>query len=296
MSHVLLSEDHLIPPPAPAALQQHSNYGAALRALGVTVNQLQADGATALLVRRRIGPVGLSWLPRGPVIAQDGNAARLLDHLPRGVSVAISETDQALNTYRAAGFRPILQPRQVAELNLTASVAARMAAQHGKWRNRLRRALDGPLQVSHRRFDPVRDVPFLALEDAQRREKRYAALPRAFTQAYAATAPEATRLFLAHHHGELAGFVLLLLHAPVATYHIGWTGTLGRRLGAHPLLLWQAAGWLAQDGFTRLDLGSLDRDMAPGLARFKLGFGAASRPLGPTLLRLRRLTPARAAA
>ena len=81
--------------------------------------------------------------------------------------------------------------------------------------------------------------------------------------------------------------MLMQMHPPVATYHIGWTNAHGRSLMAHHLLLWHAANDMANHGVTRLDLGTVDTQTAPGLARFKIGSGANIRPLGPTMIRLR---------
>ena len=69
-----------------------------------------------------------------------------------------------------------------------------------------------------------------------------------------------------------------------ASYHVGWSGPEGRAANAHPLLLWSAMQALAAEGINRLDLGDVNTEDAPGLARFKIGAGANVRPLGPTIL------------
>ncbi len=284
-------------PPGPCALQQHPRYGAAVTALGGRVTQLRHEGGTALILHRKLGPVPVCWMARGPVMQPgappDAAIRAILAHLPRGVRLALPGDCAHAPLYRAAGYRAIMTGAHVAELDLRPSAATRLAVQHGKWRNRLHRAMDAPMQITHRPLDPATDLPLLSLEEAQRRARRYRALPARFTLADAATGADAARVFLAYHRGALAGFVLLLLHPPVATYHLGWSGPEGRRLGAHPLLLWRASNWLAQNGVTRLDLGSLDTDITPGLARFKLGMGVRAVALGPTLLRLPCLTRVR---
>jgi lipid II:glycine glycyltransferase (peptidoglycan interpeptide bridge formation enzyme) len=78
--------------------------------------------------------------------------------------------------------------------------------------------------------------------------------------------------------------MLFLLHSPWASYHIGWSGAEGRRTNAHALLLWQAMLRLREEGFTTLDLGDVNTEDAPGLARFKIGTGALVAPLGATVL------------
>jgi hypothetical protein len=49
-------------------------------------------------------------------------------------------------------------------------------------------------------------------------------------------------------------------------------------------MLYRAACALREEGVRWLDLGSVNTEDAPGLARFKLGTGAALRRLGHTLL------------
>jgi lipid II:glycine glycyltransferase (peptidoglycan interpeptide bridge formation enzyme) len=94
---------------------------------------------------------------------------------------------------------------------------------------------------------------------------------------------------------ERIASMLFLVHGRVATYQIGWSGEEGRRLSAHQLCLWEAMRALREAGVRRLDLGTVDTDAAPGLARFKIGAGARVRALGPTCLVLpgvaARLTP-----
>lgn len=290
-------------PPTLCALQQHPRYGRAVGRLGgraqlFRLREAGHDLAHLQLLRRRFGPVTLTWLGRGPVWAPgtgDAPRAAALARLPRllpGLSAVIPDTAADAQALSRAGLPALVTAQSVAEIDLTLPAPDRLARQHGKWRNRLRKAEAAGLHVAHRPLDPGRDTPLLERELAQRRARRYAALPPAFTLAWAAEGPGATRLFTAFCKGEMAAFLLLLLHPPGASYHIGWSGAAGRRASAHHLLLWAAANWLAARGYARLDLGCVDTDAAPGLARFKLGSGAALRPLGATLLRLPGLFPA----
>lgn len=276
-------------PPAACALQQHPRYGAAMQAIGADVAwMVLRDGAeplgTAQYLRRRFGPVRLAWLPRGPVLAPGTDAAHVRVPLP-GPSIIQPDTPQAAALF--AGHRALLTPAHVAELDLTPSKDALFAALNGKWRNRLRAAQAGSLRTYDRPFDPDRDTGLLSLDLVQRRTRGYRALPPGFTSAYAATHRQATRLFTAHDRAGILAFLLFVLHGQTATYHIGWAAPAARQAHAHTLLMWQAITHLHDRRFTRLDLGQIDTEAAPGLARFKLGTGAIARPLGPTLLRLR---------
>lgn len=290
-------------------MQQHPYYGDALRALGVDVTSLSArkHGARVAhlqLVTRRFGPVQLRWMPRGPVWALGASRRdrhHMLDLLHKDArlatgSIVALETPIELPLFAAAGYRALWTPQHVAELCLRDTAEARLAAQSVKWRNRLRHAERSDLEVAHRRFQPGRDDWLLQAETMQRRARQYRALPAAFPKAWALLHPNATWLFLAHRQGRIIAAMLFLRHPPTATYHIGWSDTEGRKYSAHNLLLWRAANWLAMQGCQRLDLGTVDTENASGLARFKLGSGAALRSLGPTMLRLPGLARRRIAA
>lgn len=285
-------------PPGPCAMQQHPYYADALRLMGAQVLALTArDGARriaqAQVVQRRIGPLALNWLPRGPVWSGDATQAQrclFLDLLPQqpgcgGLWIAAADAPSQQADCAAAGFRALMTGQYVAELPLGADDGTRLARQAVKWRNRLKHARKSPLICRHRAFDPRRDGWLLTRDAEQRRKHHYSALPAAFTLAYAQAHPGAARLFLAQLQGQTVAALLILRHPPTASYHIGWSGADGRRHSAHNLLLWEASVWLRQQGCQRLDLGTVDTETAPGLARFKIGSGAHVRPLGPTMMR-----------
>jgi lipid II:glycine glycyltransferase (peptidoglycan interpeptide bridge formation enzyme) len=113
-------------------------------------------------------------------------------------------------------------------------------------------------------------------EAAQRRERRYLSLPSGFVSAFqsANRKPSQALLTLAAElkHQPCAG-MLFLVHGSTATYHLGWADDAGREHSAHNLLLWQACSLLAERGVQQLDLGGVNTQSNPGLARFKLGAG-----------------------
>ncbi|MEM7058470.1 MAG: GNAT family N-acetyltransferase, partial [Pseudomonadota bacterium] len=81
-------------------------------------------------------------------------------------------------------------------------------------------------------------------------------------------------VFTAYSEEDPIAAMLFRLHGRRATYHIGWTGPEGKRLNAHNLLMWTAMTRLPKAGVERLDLGGLNTEDVPGIARFKLGSGA----------------------
>ena len=272
-------------------LQQCATYAAVLGAFGCTsaVADISCSGThlgRARVHLRRFGPLRLAWLPRGPVwtpaAAPDAKRAAL-SALPRAAPWRAVWAMGGTAGEAQPGW-PVARGSELAELDLHPAEAGRRAAQHGKWRNRLGRAERAGLTIAARPIALPQDAPLLARETAQRRTRGYAALPQAFTEKWAGLAPEATLMLTADEGGAPVAFMLMLLHGQIATYHAGWSGSRGRALNAHNLLLWRASQILSQRGYQRLDLGRIDPSRAPGLARFKLGAGAVPHALGATTL------------
>ncbi|WP_050900816.1 GNAT family N-acetyltransferase [Oceanicola sp. S124] len=255
-------------------MHRHPHYATTLQGMGADVGRLPCG---TLALRRRFGPLRLLWLPQ-PMVLPD------LASLPAAavISAASQVQDGAL---RGSGAIRLLTPQARAVLRLTQAGDLQRAGQHQKWRNRLRHAESQGLRVCHAPLprDPTHWL--LQAEAAQQCARGYRALPPEFALHW----PQ-TRLFLARRGTSVLAAQLFLLHAPGASYHIGWSGPEGRAASAHNLLLWEAGRWLAAQGITRLDLGPVNRD-SPGLARFKLGSGARIEAAGHTWLASRFLAP-----
>jgi hypothetical protein len=283
--------------PDAAAMHQHPAYAATCAALGRSVRWQRLGPAwaplgSALVVSRRWPGLGrLALLSRGPVWAPDmPPGARqvalgsLIDRLRREYAGVIATPDPV------AGADPLsdgnllrmFTPGTLASLDLRGDAVARRARLRGKWRNALTRAMAEPLHITATPLPPDPDHWLLRAEAAQARARRYRNLPAAFTVAWARACPEDTLLLAAHAGSGPRAGMLFLRHGTQATYHLGWTSAAGRKAGAHNRLMWDGIERLAAAGVTRLDLGGIDTETAPGLARFKLGTGAAAIRLGAT--------------
>ena len=261
-------------------LQQSPRYAKTLRHLGRSVRVLHvSDEPPVIAVARHFGPLHVSYLPRADL---SGRRRDVLRRLPRAATrLIVPEEGTSLG-----GAYPILTPQYVAEINVpTAPVHDRLwANMHGKWRNRLRRALDGPLTTHQSDFSPRRHNALLVLEQKQSKARGYRGYPPDFLRAYAQVNHRQTVMLEALLNDQPVAFMLFLLHGAVATYAVGWTGTEGRRLSAHNLLMWEAMRSFFSKGIRRIDLGTIDTEGGRDLARFKLGCGARVRSLGSTLL------------
>jgi hypothetical protein len=259
------------------ALQQDPAFLSALRLCGQTPVTL--PGGLTLLSRRLFG-IRVAMLPRA---APPPDLQSQLNSVGYGRTPVILSPETPCPDIKALRIRP---PVTSATIDLTPDTASRRAALHGKWRNQLCRAEEGPLRIRSARLKPTH--PILQLEEAQARTCRYVNWPRALTAAFAQSAPDQTRLFTAYLNGAPVSHMLFLLHGQRATYHIGHNSNEGRTHNGHNLLLWTASNWLARNGYTTLDLGLLHAD-TDSLNRFKIRAGAKALQTGGTWLRWRPL-------
>lgn len=266
--------------PPSVALQQSAAYAHAVRACGGRVDraELRADGQVLahVQVMRR---AGLAVALRGPVWsgevppAVQRQALRRLARLRAGL-VVLPEQE-----VRGFGIIPLMTPRHVALWDLAPPAEDLRAGMAGKWRNALAAAERRGVRAV---AAPQSALPALiSAEGAQRQARGYRALPGAFTQAL----PQgALRLWQWRQGGRAAAMMCFVRHGDWATYHLGHADAAARASGAHRVLLWQAALALRAEGVRVLDLGDINTEDAPGLARFKLGTGAILRRLGATCL------------
>ena len=251
-------------------------------------------GAALIGLRRWPGWGDFGILARGPLwspcVSADARREALRSLLARlrsehrGVMAAPDPIDGA-DPLDDAPWLKVVTPIGMAELALDAPPETLRARQATKWRNRVRRAEASGLVITHGPWRSDPDHWLLKAEADQRRRRGYKGADAAYTLAWAAIdRKHSTRLFVAKIGGKTVAAMLFLLHAPGASYHIGWTDEAGRAAGAHPLLMWRATLWLAAQGYTSLDLDVIDTVTAPGLARFKLGAGAEVVSTGATRL------------
>lgn len=248
-------------------LSQHPYHAEALQQIGVDARVIDGDGAQLVTIQRRLAGLGqITMASREP--PWPSGARRLL----RQVRLVNSDAGGLGHL----GFAQVMTPATVAELDITGDWLTRA---RGKWRNRLTRAKR--VRVKTHALG-AGDSWLLDRCAQQARARGYRDLPPAYGLAF----PKA-QVFEARDGSTVIAAMVMLRHDPVATYHLGWCGADGRAQNAHRQVLAHAVDWLAGKGITRLDLGTVDTDAAPGLARFKLGTGARAVRLGGTWLRWR---------
>ena len=260
-------DDKLVP------LQQHAVYLRALHALGREARFLSWGADSALVVGDRM-PATL----RGPVWT-----APPTPNILRALPLRLIEAEDAAGL-RAAGYRQVFTPATVGLWDIRTPVLH--ANMHGKWRNTLRRAQEKPLRITHQPMVAHEAHPLLTHAAAMAHARRYKVVSPALLHAIAQTSPKAARIFTAHRKHDALAHMLFIRHGVGVTYQLGWTSKEGRKLGAHRVILHDAARYYADRGCCQMDLGTLDTDHAPDLARFKLGTGAQAQRLGGSWLRI----------
>ena len=253
-------------------LQQSSVYAGAVARLGARVRREDLGCGDALVLQRG----RLQSVLRGPVWqpgVADEDRRRALRRLARWPGVTVITPEEEL---RGLGLIPLITPMHHAVLNLVPDLRKGMGR---NWRNHLRQAERAGVRV--RCGDLATLERLIDAEAGMRDARRYHALPAGFLRAV----PESDlRVWEWRQAGAMQAAMVFIRHGGSASYQMAWASEAARRASVHHLMLTRAAEALAAEGVRWLDLGSLDTDRAPGLARFKLGTGAALRRLGSSIL------------
>ncbi|MEM6414842.1 MAG: GNAT family N-acetyltransferase [Pseudomonadota bacterium] len=275
-----------------AAYQQAYAYGAVISKVGGEVHRAiircggQPIALAQIQVRRFWGLATLATILRGPVWLEPENkisntaklsAYRLIKTtLPiRGLKalLVMPESDQS-NLESEANLVRVVSAYHTVLIDLSADEEVLRKQLDGKWRNRLKAAEKANIDINRVGQKPSDYQWILEEERAQQVRAGYNALPSGFTIMFHQEAGTNAVIALEARLGtDRLGAVLFLRHGQAATYHIGWASEAGKAVNAHNLLLWRSMLILKNKGVGILDLGGLDTNQRPGIARFKLGTG-----------------------
>jgi Acetyltransferase (GNAT) domain len=253
-------------------LQQSPVYAAAAGAMGARLRWIDLGVGQALALER----YRLRVVLRGPLWSGSPNQATCISavrRLARWPGLTVVTPGEPLAGF---GLVPLVTPSHHAIWDLSGDLRQGMSV---KWRNRLTAALGQGVAVHP--GDLLSLDHLVRAEARQRSLRRYRALPEAFTSALD---PGALRLWEWRDGREIGAAMAFVVHGGSVSYHLGWASDAARKVGAHGVMLAQAAQALAAEGLRWLDLGLVDTQASPGLARFKLGTGAALHRLGATLM------------
>ena len=276
-------------------LQQARVYGAALARRGRLVRRLLAEGSDGHMLygvqaaTRRIArlPV-LTTALRGPLAFRPGaldagsgplraTIGALQRRWPHLLICAPDLADGPATTaaLRACRLRQVFTPQAFARVDLSGDSLALRRRLDGKWRNRLVKAEAAGLRVEVARGGAA--LTWLcAAHQRTMTARRFKGLPSDFlADLAAASARRDVFVCVAERRRETLAAALFLRHGAGATYVAAAAEAPGRAAHAGTLLLWRGLVALQEAGATGCELGPVDTDRAPGLARFKLGAAAS---------------------
>ncbi|OIQ44447.1 MAG: GNAT family N-acetyltransferase [Roseobacter sp. MedPE-SW] len=267
--------------PSPGALAQSAEFHRTLTAQGHAPVILPELG-NALVTQRRLAiGLPLAMINRATLSAPS-SLLKALQANDLGRTPVILSPEHPSPELAEIGALPLVSPAWIARLDLSTDVDHRKEALHQKWRNRLTRAQSNGLRVTRQNMPLDASHWLFAADQSQQRQRRYQSWPVHLTLAYAKENKGKAKLFQAFQGTEPVAAILILRHGRGATYHIAHATERGKSLSAHNLLIWETMAWLTAKGCTQLDLGLINTEEAPGLARFKLGTGARLSQLGGT--------------
>lgn len=169
-------------------------------------------------------------------------------------------------------LKPQSKQYQTIWLDLSPSLEELRSNLKQKWRNALNKSESRKLVLDIDKKGGSLDI-LIKNYMADRLKKNYAGASAKMVKALSsfAIAREECLIFNAFQGGDLAASILVFEHGRSATYQIGWSGTLGRDSNAHYFLLWQAIGYLKEQGVSQFDLGGVNDESAAGVKAFKSG-------------------------
>ncbi len=280
-----------------SSLEQSWQYGDAVAALhGAEVRRRVVrcgDRPVALVqgFRTRDLKIGsINRILRGPVWLDDlcvADRAELCRSIRREFRARLTDllfwlpdlpdTAESERLMKSLGMRRMVTGYSTVWLDLRLDEDHLRSGLHGKWRNSLRAAEQAGLKVRAadrgRAFDDA-----MAAYDRFRGKQRFIGPPadliRQMRQTPGGSDKAAgVRVWNAIDDKTPVAGIAVARHGASATYLAAWTSREGRRRNSHNLLLWRAITELRKSGTDWLDLGGVDTQSTPGLARFKLGLG-----------------------
>ncbi len=260
---------------------------------------LEQDGvlvAGAQVLYRRLFPVSMGYVPKGPVLVEDTPAlaealwravrvqSRRMGALALKVEPEWRDDDATRHAWLVQqGFSPsadCIQPRRTIIVDLTQGEDEILARMKQKWRYNIRLSERKGVEV---RVGGEQEVPaFHALMQVTGARDAFGIHTEDYyRRAWALFAPDdRVRLLLASYEGGLLAGLMAFAFNGQAWYMYGASSDEHRALMPNHQLQWRAMQWARARGCTQYDLWGItdvDPDSASaelgGVQRFKEGFG-----------------------
>jgi peptidoglycan pentaglycine glycine transferase (the first glycine) len=255
--------------------------------------------AGAQVLYRRIGPVSMGYIPKGPWYGQESSAGqpaalqalwqaiRSVSKRMRAIALKVEPEwyDQEREHHEwllREGFHPAdpVQPRRTMFVDLTTDESAILMRMKSKWRYNVRLSMRRGVEVTAQPIEAV-DTFYQLMEITGERDQF-----GVHSQAYYRRALELfeplgrAQLFMAHYEDQPLAGLMAFAFGHRAYYMYGASSDAHRELMPNHQLQWRAMQWAKERGCTEYDLwGITDIDpnspsaVLSGVERFKAGFG-----------------------
>ena len=259
--------------------------------------------AGAQVLYRRLGPMSMAYVPKGPWCTQDSSespcvalqtlwqAIHSVSKRMRAVALKVEPEwyDQERERHEwlsSQGFRPAdpVQPRRTLIVDLDADEEEILMRMKSKWRYNVRLSMRRGVEVTAQSSDAIDTFYRLMTITGERDEFGV------HSQAYYRRALELfeplgrAQLLMAHYEGQPLAGLMVFSFEQRAYYMYGASSNAHRELMPNHQLQWRAMQWARERGCTEYDLwGITDSDpdsdtedasaALGGVERFKAGFG-----------------------
>ncbi len=258
---------------------------------GILYHQGKEAGLVQVLVKKVCGIPLVVRVNRGPLFIAEYDS-------PEHKRMALDEVRKQFGKFCLSMFAPAIEYSaenltvlfasgyrmwdyfgfSSAVIDLQKTEAEMRAGLKSQWRNQLAAAEKNGLQL---RFQWENPEELLSEYAESKKEKNFTGTPENVLRELLKNEKKTKVLCAVTEEGELIAFDVFYLHGKTATYLVGWSNALGRKLYANNLLLFQGLLWMKRLGMEQFDLGGVDSIHTEAIARFKKGMnGAAYRLIG----------------
>ena len=237
---------------------------------------------------------GVARVNRGPVLIEvDGGKIddsaklvliKMLEKIARGkrcwilfIAPELRMHEDSLAVLKTIGLTPRKKsvPWGSSLVSLDGDEADLLKKLNGKWRNLLRKSQKNDLKVERAEYTEASICGLIEFYEEAQRDFGFSGVPPRLLRSLWKRSNEDFQFcqyFATESDGsEVVGVLVSVTHGDTATYLLGNTNFVGRKLNANYGMLWEAIIDAKNAGCLWFDLGGLNENTPKGVAHFKSG-------------------------
>jgi lipid II:glycine glycyltransferase (peptidoglycan interpeptide bridge formation enzyme)/dTDP-4-amino-4,6-dideoxygalactose transaminase len=167
-------------------------------------------------------------------------------------------------------FRYNKECYQTSIIDFSGDIEGIFSQLNGKWRNQYRLAVKQGLGLKVSYNKEAKKLFFTKYLSFQK-QKGFDTWTVESLNEFDKSFSEKVVIFTAMKSDSVIAQIAIALHGLSATYLLSWQDNMGRKSMANNFLLWSVVEYLHEKGFKYFDLGGLDDEFTPHIAKFKRG-------------------------